>query len=50
MVSVLVSVADSLPSKPLLHTQLELKARAGIGPKKAVFVCRGWRGSSVIRI
>ena len=30
LVSVLVSVADSLPPKPLLHTQLELEARVGI--------------------
>ena len=29
--SVLVSVADSLPPKPLLHTQLELEAEVGIG-------------------
>jgi hypothetical protein len=31
-VSVLVSVADSLTPKPLLHTQLELEARVGIEP------------------
>ena len=31
LVSVLVSVADSLPPKHLLHTQLELEARVGIG-------------------
>jgi hypothetical protein len=30
LVSVLVSVADSLPPKPLLHTQLGLEARVGI--------------------
>ena len=32
MVSVLVSVADSLTTKPLLHTQLALEARVGIEP------------------
>jgi hypothetical protein len=32
LVSVLVSVADSLPPKPMLHTQLELEARVGIEP------------------
>ena len=31
MVSVLVSVADSYTLTPLLHTQLELEARVGIG-------------------
>ena len=31
MVSVLVSVADSLAPKPMLHTQLALEARVGIG-------------------
>ncbi len=30
LVSVLVSVADSLPPNPMLHTQLELEARVGI--------------------
>ena len=30
MVSVLVSVADSLPLKPMLHTQFGLEARVGI--------------------
>ena len=30
MVSVLLSVADSLATKPLLHTQLDMKARVGI--------------------
>jgi hypothetical protein len=32
MVSVLVSVADALPTKPLLHKQLGLEARVGIEP------------------
>ena len=32
LVSVLVSVADSLPLKPLLHSQFGLEARVGIGP------------------
>jgi hypothetical protein len=32
MVSVLVSVADPGPPKPMLHTQLELEARVGIEP------------------
>jgi hypothetical protein len=32
LVSVLVSVADSLAPKPLLHTQLGLEARVGIEP------------------
>jgi hypothetical protein len=31
LVSVLVSVADSLAPKPMLHTQLALEARVGIG-------------------
>jgi len=31
MVSVLVSVADALPLKPLLHSQFGLEARVGIG-------------------
>jgi len=31
MVSVLVSVADALPLKPLLHPQFRLEARVGIG-------------------
>ena len=31
MVSVLVSVADALPLKPLLHPQFGLEARVGIG-------------------
>jgi hypothetical protein len=30
MVSVLVSIADSLPPKLKLHTQLDLEARVGI--------------------
>ena len=34
MVSVLVSVADSLALKPLLHTQFGLEARVGIEPRK----------------
>ena len=32
LVSVLVSVADSLAPKPLLHTQLGMEARVGIEP------------------
>ena len=36
--SVLVSVADSLAPKPLLHTQLGLEARAGIEPPPAAAV------------
>jgi hypothetical protein len=32
MVSVLVSVADALPLKPLLHSQFGLEARVGIEP------------------
>jgi hypothetical protein len=32
LVSVLVSVADSLAPNSLLHTQLEMEARVGIGP------------------
>ena len=31
LVSVLVSVADSLAPNSLLHTQLEMEARVGIG-------------------
>jgi len=31
LVPALVPVADSLPPKPKLHTQLELEARVGIG-------------------
>ena len=37
MVSVLVSVADSLPPKPMLQTQLELEARVGIEPTHKAF-------------
>ena len=33
LMSVLVSVADSLPPKPLLHPQLDLEARVGIERK-----------------
>ena len=33
LVSVLVSVADSLPPEPMSHTQLELEARVGIERK-----------------
>jgi hypothetical protein len=32
LVSVLVSVADSLPPKSLPHTRLEMEARVGIEP------------------
>ena len=37
VVSVLVSVADSLAPKPLLHTQLGLEARVGIEPTHKAF-------------
>jgi hypothetical protein len=37
MVSVLVSVADALPLKPLLHSQFGLEARVGIGRFTSVF-------------
>jgi hypothetical protein len=34
--SVLMSVADTLPRKPILHTQLDLEARVGIGRLKPI--------------
>jgi len=37
--SVLVSVADAYATKPLLHTQLELEARVGIGLAHRVLAC-----------
>ncbi len=37
MVSVLVSVADALPLKPLLHPQFGLEARVGIEPTNEAF-------------
>ena len=37
MVSVLVSVADALPLKPLLHSQFGLEARVGIEPTDEAF-------------
>jgi hypothetical protein len=32
-----VSVADSLAPKPMLHTQLALEARVGIGQAERIF-------------
>ena len=37
LVSVLVSVADSLPPKSLPHTRLEMEARVGIEPTHKAF-------------
>jgi hypothetical protein len=39
MVSVLMSVGTPAPPKPILHTQLELEARVGIGQAQRVLTC-----------
>jgi len=38
-VSVLMSVADSLPPKPLLHSQFSLEARVGIEQNLVSVIC-----------
>ena len=49
LVSVLVSVADSLPRNPLLHMQLGLEARVGIEPThRSSPAQEAWKGRGAV--